>query len=80
VTIQLCKKSIERLGSGQKPLLSSLREQEHTIIVKDCLDRCMGCDKGLIIATVDGAPVSAVNPAKLLATVAELAEAEQADS
>jgi uncharacterized protein YuzB (UPF0349 family) len=74
VTIQLCKKAIERLGPSMKPLLSSLRDQEHTVIVKDCLDRCLACDKGLLIAAVDGMPVSAANPAKLLATVAELAD------
>ncbi len=72
--IQLCKKAIERLGPEQKPLLSSLRDQEHTLVVKDCLDRCQACDKGLIIATVDGMPVSAGTAAKLLATVAELSD------
>lgn len=72
--IQLCKKSIERLGAEMKPLLSALREHEHSLTIKDCLDRCQACDKGVIIATVDGTPVSALQPAKLLATVAALAE------
>lgn len=72
--ILLCKKGLERLGAGMQPLLSSLREAEHTLVVKDCLDRCQGCDKGLLIASVDGMPVSAGTAAKLLATVAELAE------
>jgi hypothetical protein len=74
VIIQLCKKGLDRLGAEARPLLSSLREQEHSVVIKDCLDRCIGCDKGLIIASVDGMPVSAASPAKLLATVAELAE------
>jgi hypothetical protein len=76
VIVQLCKKSLDRLGAAQKPLLSALRDGEHTVVVKDCLDRCTACDKGLIIATADGMPLSAINPAKLLATVAELAEDE----
>ena len=43
------------------------------MVLKDCLDRGTECDKGLIIASADGMPLSAINPAKLLATVAELA-------
>jgi uncharacterized protein YuzB (UPF0349 family) len=74
VIIQFCKKSIERLGAEMKPMLSALRDQEHTVTIKDCLERCQACDKQLIIATADGTPVSAVNPAKILATVAALAE------
>jgi hypothetical protein len=74
VIVQFCKKSIERLGAEMKPMLSTLRDQEHTVTIKDCLERCQACDKLLIIATADGAPISAVNPAKILATVAALAE------
>jgi hypothetical protein len=74
VIIQFCKKSIERLGAEMKPMLATLRDQEHTVTIKDCLDRCQACDKQLIIATADGTPISAVNPAKILATVAALAE------
>jgi len=76
VVVQLCKKSLERLGAGAKPLVSSLRDGEHTPIVKDCLDRCQACDKGLIIAAADGMPLSAATAGKLLATIAELAADE----
>ena len=74
MNIQLCRKSVERLGAEMKPLLESLREAEHTVVLKDCLERCQACDKQIIIASVDGMPVSAVTATKLLATVAELAE------
>jgi uncharacterized protein YuzB (UPF0349 family) len=74
VNVQLCKKSIERLGAGMKPLISALRDQEHSLLIKDCLDRCMACDKGLIIAAADGMPLSAAAPDKLLASIAALAE------
>jgi hypothetical protein len=74
VIVQFCKKSIERLGAEMKPMLSALRDQEHTVTIKDCLDRCQACDKNLIIANGDGMPISAVDPAKILATVAALAD------
>jgi hypothetical protein len=76
VIVQFCKKSLERLGAEMKPMLSTLRDQEHTVTIKDCLERCQACDKQLIIATAGGAPVSAVSPAKILATVAALADDE----
>jgi uncharacterized protein YuzB (UPF0349 family) len=74
VIVQFCKKSIERLGAAMKPMLSTLRDEEHTVTTKDCLERCQACDKQLIIATADGTPISAADPAKILATVAALAE------
>jgi hypothetical protein len=70
--IQLCKKSIDRLGAAGAKLVSELRDREHSLIIKDCLDRCMGCDKGLIIASADGMPLSAAKPEKLLESVAAL--------
>jgi len=72
VIIHLCKKSLDRVDA--KPMLATLRDQEHSIVIKDCLDRCQACDKGVLIGTADGTPVSAVTPAKLLATIAALAE------
>jgi uncharacterized protein YuzB (UPF0349 family) len=76
VIIQLCKKAVDRIGGAGKPMLSSLRDQEHSVVLKDCLDRCLACDKGLLIATVDGMAISALTPEKLLATVATMAEDE----
>ena len=73
MNLQFCKKSLDRLGADGQPMLASLRELEHSIVIKDCLDRCQACDKGLIIASAGGMPVSAVQPRKLLATVAALA-------
>ena len=74
--IQLCKKSVERVGAAGKAMLGTLRDNEHSIVLKDCLDRCMACDKGLIIATVEGTPVSGLGPDKILAMVEALAEDE----
>jgi hypothetical protein len=76
VTIQLCNKSVARLGAGAKPMLSSLREQEHSVVLKDCLERCQACDKGLIIATVDGMPLSAIDAAAFVDKLAQLAADE----
>ena len=64
--IQLCKKSVERLTPDLAPLLSALREREHTPLVKDCLNRCQRCDLGFVIATADGTPLSASTVAELL--------------
>ena len=74
--IQLCKKSLDRIGAAGKQLVDDLREREHSPIIKDCLDRCTACDKGLIIATAGGFPLSAAKPEKLLAGVDELAADE----
>jgi hypothetical protein len=76
MNIQLCKKSLERLGGPAQAMVSSLRDQEHTIVVKDCLDRCGGCQQGLVIASVDGMPVSTRDVAGFVAQVAELAADE----
>jgi hypothetical protein len=76
VIIQLCRKSVERLGAGAKPMLSSLREQEHSVALKDCLERCQACDKGLIIATVDGMALSAIDARAFADKLAQLAADE----
>lgn len=57
--VELCKKSVERVTTDLAPLLSALREREHTPVVKDCLNRCQRCDLGFVIATADGTPMSA---------------------
>lgn len=72
--IQLCKKSLERLEQNGATLLATLEEREHSTVVKDCLNRCQGCQLGLVIATVDGAPMSARTVEKFLGDLAELEE------
>lgn len=74
--IELCKKSLERLGPAQDDFTSALREREHSLAVKDCLNRCQGCTLGLYIAVADGAPLSSKTPEKLLADIDTLAEDE----
>ena len=69
--IELCKKSITRPEGDA--LVSSLQDLEHTVIVKDCLNRCMGCNLGLFIATADGSPLSSKTGDKMLADIDELA-------
>ena len=56
--IQLCKKSIERLAPGLPSMISTLRDREHTPVVKDCLNRCERCDLGGVLAIADGMPMS----------------------
>ena len=71
--IQLCKKSLEQLGASSDPFLAGLEEREHTAVIKDCLNRCQGCQLGLVIATVDGAPMSARSVENFLGDLDELA-------
>jgi hypothetical protein len=66
VQIELCKKSLERLTSDLAPLLSALRDREHSPLVKDCLNRCQRCDLGFVMATADGVPMSAPTLDQLL--------------
>lgn len=76
MNIQLCKKSIERLPGGSAATLSSLRDREHTPIVKDCLNRCQRCDLGGVIAVADGTPLSAPTLEALLEDLDALAADE----
>jgi hypothetical protein len=81
--VELCRKSLERLGAPLAPLLSELREREHTPVVKDCLNRCQKCELGFVMATVDGTPVGATDVTALLDDIDALAaedldESEQA--
>ena len=76
MNIQLCKKSLDRLGAPAQAMVSSLRDDEHSIVIKDCLDRCGGCQQGLVIASVDGMPVSTRDIPTFVAQVAELAADE----
>ena len=71
--VELCRKSVERLGAPLAPLLSELREREHTPVVKDCLNRCQKCELGFVIATVDGTPVAVSSATALLADIDALA-------
>ena len=71
--VELCRKSIERLGAPLAPLLSELREREHTPVVKDCLNRCQKCELGFAMATVDGTPLGASSVTALLADIDALA-------
>jgi hypothetical protein len=76
VVIQLCKRSLDRLGAGAGSLVSSLRDGEHTVQVRDCMGRCVPCQAGRVVASADGMPLDGANPAALLAMVAELAADE----
>lgn len=75
--IQLCKKSIERLGAGMPSLLSCLRDRDHSPTVKDCLNRCQTCDQGFIIATADGLPMRAKQAEQLLHDLDSMAEEDE---
>ena len=71
--VELCRKSVERLGAPLAELVSELREREHTPVVKDCLNRCQKCELGFVMATVDGTPVGASSVTALLADIDALA-------
>ena len=71
--VELCRKSLERLGAPLADLLSELREREHTPVVKDCLNRCQKCELGFAMATVDGTPLGASSVTALLADIDALA-------
>jgi hypothetical protein len=73
VQVELCRKSVERLGAPLAELVSELREREHTPVVKDCLNRCQKCELGFVMATVDGTPVGASSVTALLADIDALA-------
>jgi hypothetical protein len=71
--VELCRKSVERLGAPLAELVSALREREHTPVVKDCLNRCQRCELGFVMATVDGTPLGASSVTALLADIDALA-------
>jgi hypothetical protein len=73
VILQLCKRSVDRLGAAAGPMVATLREQEHEVQLKDCLGRCTPCQAGQLIFTADGMPLMAPDPARLVALTAELA-------
>ncbi len=72
--VKLCRKSLERLGAVGAALPAQLDAREHTVVLKDCLDRCQGCQLGLVIATADGTPLSARTVDKFLADLDALAD------
>jgi hypothetical protein len=76
VQIHLCKKSIERLAPGLAEVISTLREREHTPVVKDCLNRCQRCDLGGMIAVADGVPLAAATFEAFLGDIDALAADE----
>ena len=76
--VELCRKSVERVGAPLALLLSELREREHTPVVKDCLNRCQKCELGSVMATVDGTPLGASSVSALLGDIDALA-AEDVD-
>ena len=78
--VELCRKSVERLGAPLALLLSELREREHTPVVKDCLNRCQKCELGSVMATVDGMPLGASSVTALLADIDALAAEELDDA
>ena len=51
---------VRRPIAGRAPFRASvLRDREHSPVVKDCLNRCEGCELGGLIAIADGMPMSA---------------------
>ena len=74
--VELCRKSVERLGAPLAQLVSDLREREHTPVVKDCLNRCQRCELGYVMATVDGTPLGALSVTAFLADIDALAAEE----
>ena len=74
--VALCRKSVARVTSDFAPLLSALREREHTPVLKDCLDRCQRCELGFVMATADGTPMSASTLTELLTNLDALAAEE----
>lgn len=70
--IQLCRKSLERLGQGSEPLLEGLRQRQHTPVVRECLNRCNDCRLGQLTATADGIPIAAKDGDHLLSSLDEL--------
>ena len=71
--IQLCRKSVERLPDALASVLSALRDREHSPVVKDCLNRCEGCERGGLIAIADGMPMCAPTFDALLSDLEALA-------
>jgi hypothetical protein len=78
--VELCRKSLERLGAPLAPFIAELREREHTPVVKDCLNRCQKCELGFAMATVDGTPLGAASVTALLADIDALAAEELDES
>ena len=70
--IQLCRKSLDRLGPGSDALLAGLEQRQHTVMVRDCLNRCNDCRLGRLMATADGIPIEAQDGTQLLRDLDEL--------
>jgi uncharacterized protein YuzB (UPF0349 family) len=76
MNVQLCKKSLDRLAGGMPAVIATLREREHTPLVRDCLNRCQRCDAGAVVAVVDGMPLDAPTLEALLLDLDALAAEE----
>lgn len=70
--VRLCRTGLVRLGAGAATLLGALRERGATPLVKDCLDRCTVCEKGPLVAFVDGMPIAPPTAEALLQVVDDL--------
>ena len=75
--VELCKKSLERLTTDIASLLSSLRDREHTPVLRDCLNRCQRCEAGVLVAAVDGLPIGAGTIDHLLGELDALAAEDE---
>jgi hypothetical protein len=76
VVIQLCKRSVERLGLGTNQLVRALRGEDHEVQMKDCLGRCVPCQAGQLVGAVGGMPVTTPDAKQFLAMAAELSANE----
>lgn len=76
--VELCKTALLRLGPGATTLLDALRDREHSPVIKDCLDRCESCEKGVLVAKAGPMPLSPRDAKELLSLVdAEAAEDDE---
>ena len=74
--VHLCKRSLERAPAGPAAALESLRAHEHVPVIKDCLNRCERCERGDLIAVVDGMPLAVPTVEALVAHLDALAADE----
>ena len=78
MNVRLCGAQLGRLGTGGMQLYKSLREAGHAVQMAGCLDRCKVCETQ-VVASADGMPIAAANPAELMEQVAAIAAAEEGE-
>jgi len=61
--------SLQRHGARGTSLVEDLRERDHSVTVRDCLDRCGVCQMGRLIVSLDGMTTAVPDPAALLSAV-----------